>query len=158
MKKSLFVCFLAVSWIASAGSALASQSGSGSEFEKIVAEYLQIHDALARDTTEGVDVAARKIVSLASQAQKKSVGGQSPDYAAIGRAAAGLQGKKLEQARAQFHELSKPIIAELKRNPASSKPVFTYTCSMAKKSWVQGTKEIRNPYYGSSMLKCGEPL
>jgi hypothetical protein len=27
---------------------------------------------------------------------------------------------------------------------------------MVKKNWLQADKEIRNPYYGSSMLKCGE--
>ncbi|RPJ86767.1 MAG: DUF3347 domain-containing protein, partial [Acidobacteria bacterium] len=66
--------------------------------------------------------------------------------------------KSLEQAREQFFQLSKPIIAELKRNPSAQKSAFAYKCSMANKSWVQGQKEIRNPYYGKSMLKCGEAL
>ena len=26
---------------------------------------------------------------------------------------------------------------------------------MVKKHWLQTDKEIRNPYYGSSMLTCG---
>jgi hypothetical protein len=29
-------------------------------------------------------------------------------------------------------------------------------CSMAKGSWLQKRGEVRNPYYGSSMLTCGE--
>jgi hypothetical protein len=27
---------------------------------------------------------------------------------------------------------------------------------MVKKNWLQPDKETRNPYFGSSMLKCGE--
>jgi len=27
---------------------------------------------------------------------------------------------------------------------------------MAKGSWLQSGKEIKNPYYGKSMLACGE--
>jgi hypothetical protein len=29
-------------------------------------------------------------------------------------------------------------------------------CSMTPGSWLQTGDEIRNPYYGASMLKCGE--
>ncbi|MFB3902542.1 MAG: hypothetical protein ACE15E_03755 [Acidobacteriota bacterium] len=126
-------------------------------FEKIVDEYYRIHESLANDTMQGVDQAARKIVSLASGVQQKGVV-KDPDFAAISRAATALQGKNLEQTRHQFFELSKSIIAELKRNPSIRKAAFAYKCSMANKSWVQGQKEIRNPYYGKSMQKCGEPL
>ncbi len=126
-------------------------------FEEIVDQYYLIHEALANDTTAGVDEAATKVARLASEAQQKSTG-KNPDFQAIGRAATGLKGKNLEQARQQFFELSKPIIAELKRNPSVRKSAFAYNCSMAKKSWVQGKKEVRNPYYGKSMLKCGQPL
>jgi hypothetical protein len=27
---------------------------------------------------------------------------------------------------------------------------------MVKKNWLQPDKSVRNPYYGSSMLTCGE--
>jgi len=133
-------------------------SASPSAFESIVVEYYKIHDALANDTTTGVDAAAQKIAKLASEAQQKSKA-KDPDFGAIKAAATNLQGgKSLEKAREQFFQLSKPIITELKRNPSVGKSAFAYKCSMANKSWVQGKKEIRNPYYGKSMQKCGEPL
>ncbi|RPI26165.1 MAG: DUF3347 domain-containing protein [Acidobacteria bacterium] len=135
----------------------AAPNVSAPAFEKILGHYYQIQEALAQDTTAGVEKAAQAIVRVASEAQRTSAK-KGPDYAAISRAATGLQGKSLEQARQQFFELSKPIIAELKRNPAIKKQAYAYNCSMAKKSWVQADKGIRNPYYGKSMLKCGEPL
>ena len=36
--------------------------------------------------------------------------------------------------------------------PAGVNVVF---CSMAKASWLQTDKKIRNPYYGKKMLTCG---
>ncbi len=140
-----------------APAAMPSVPESQLAFEKIVDQYYRIHDALANDTTDGVDKAAQKITKLASEAQRESLA-TNPDFGAIGQAAARLHGKSLEQAREQFHELSKPIIAEFKRNPSVRKSAFAYNCTMANKSWVQGKKEVRNPYYGKSMQKCGEPL
>ncbi|RPJ56720.1 MAG: DUF3347 domain-containing protein [Acidobacteria bacterium] len=126
-------------------------------FEKILDQYYKIHDALANDTTEGVDKAAQKIAKIASEAQQESLT-KNPDFGAIGQAASGLPGKNLAQARDQFFLLSKPIIAELQSNPSVRKSAFAYKCSMANKTWAQGKKEVRNPYYGKSMQKCGEPL
>jgi len=127
-------------------------------FEKIVDEYYKIHEALASDTTNGVDQAAQKITKLASDAQPGNRA-KNPDFLTIGRAATALQqGKGLAQVRLQFFELSKPIVAELKRNPSIRKAAFAYYCSMADKSWVQSKKEVRNPYYGKEMLTCGQPL
>ena len=127
-------------------------------FEKIVDEYYRIHEALAADTTDGVATAAQKIGQVASGVPQKN-GAKGPDFAAISRAATALQGAKgLAQVREQFYELSKPIVAELKSHPPTQKPAFAYYCSMAKKSWVQNKKEVRNPYYGKEMLTCGQPL
>ncbi len=137
--------------------AMPSVPDSQAAFEKIVDQYYNIHDSLADDTTEGVDKAAQKIVNLASEAQQQSLE-KNPDFGAISSAAGALLGKNLAQAREQFFELSKPIIAELKRNPAIRKSAFAYKCTMANKTWAQGKKEVRNPYYGKSMQKCGEPL
>ncbi len=158
MKRTVFVWLLAFALLTpySVAQSTASAPASQTPFDKIVSEYYRIHDALAKDTTEGVGQAAQNIVKLADQPQPENAKG--PDFAAIRRAATALQGQSLEKSREQFFELSKPIIAELKRNPATKSSAFAFKCSMANKSWVQNDKEIRNPYYGKSMLKCGEPL
>ncbi|RYF87461.1 MAG: DUF3347 domain-containing protein, partial [Chitinophagaceae bacterium] len=38
----------------------------------------------------------------------------------------------------------------------SSQPIYLQYCPMKKASWLSSEKQIRNPYYGSSMLTCGE--
>ena len=37
----------------------------------------------------------------------------------------------------------------------SSTPVYVQYCPMAKGQWLSDEKEIKNPYYGNSMLTCG---
>ena len=32
---------------------------------------------------------------------------------------------------------------------------YVMTCPMAKADWIQTSKDVANPYFGSSMLKCG---
>jgi hypothetical protein len=141
---------------ATSGGAKASNA-SRAAFEKILEQYYVIQNALAGDTIQGVEQASQEIVEQAAAAEKKA-SQKGPDFAAIKTSAEAMSGKNLKQARTQFFELSKPIIAELKRDPSWRDQGYTYTCSMAKKSWAQAQKEIRNPYYGKSMLKCGEPL
>jgi seryl-tRNA(Sec) selenium transferase len=158
MKNLVIACAVGFLVFASPGAFLSAQQGKSASaaFEKILEQYYVIQAALANDTTNGVEQASQEIVKQAAAAEK--AGQKGPDFAAIKTSAAAMNGKNLKQARTQFFELSKPIIAELKRDPSWQNQGFTYTCSMAKKSWAQEEKDIRNPYYGKSMLKCGEPL
>jgi hypothetical protein len=73
-------------------------------------------------------------------------------------AAHAIQGQPLNEARSVFFDLSRPLLVYLQQDHASKECYYRYFCPMAKKGWVQQTKEIRNPYYGSSMLICGEPI
>lgn len=62
--------------------------------------------------------------------------------------------KNVNEARERFAILSAKLI-ELRKIASGNRGVVAY-CSMAKKSWVQPSREIGNPYYGSSMARCGE--
>lgn len=62
--------------------------------------------------------------------------------------------KSVSEARERFALLSTKLI-ELRTIASASRGVVAY-CSMAKKSWLQPSREIGNPYYGSSMARCGE--
>ncbi len=56
--------------------------------------------------------------------------------------------------RKAFNDLSKPLAMWA----TMVKPVVINVayCSMKPGSWLQKGEVIRNPYYGASMLKCGE--
>ena len=62
--------------------------------------------------------------------------------------------KSIARQREAFKELSRPLAMwATMSKPAGVNVVF---CSMAKGSWLQRDKKIANPYYGASMLRCGE--
>jgi hypothetical protein len=128
------------------GVAVAGQTATPAQ--GVVATYLEIQAALANDSFEGVPAAAK---SLAAQAAKLGVEGEPVAKAAKAVAAA----TDIKAARDAFAPLSDAVIAVVKANPAVHDVKMAY-CPMAKASWLQTEEKIRNPYYGSSMLSCGE--
>ncbi|MCM2279515.1 MAG: DUF3347 domain-containing protein [Oligoflexia bacterium] len=112
----------------------------------LLAPYLTIQETLAKDSVEGVAEAARALEKASSSA---------PGAKEIATAARTLaHAKTLADARNGFKQLSAPMTAWA----ATAKPaeVQTVYCSMAKAKWLQKKGAIRNPYYGTGMLECGE--
>ena len=113
----------------------------------LAAPYLHIQVALANDSTEGVSEAARAIAAEAA--------GMGEQAAAIGAAAEALaDAADLWSARDAFGPLSEALIA-YGREVGFGELRLAY-CPMVDKEWLQATSELRNPFYGSMMLTCGE--
>ncbi|MBB5439212.1 hypothetical protein HDC92_002899 [Pedobacter sp. AK017] len=59
-----------------------------------------------------------------------------------------------------FSDLSNDFIARVKASGLNSGEVYVEYCPMALHdkgaSWLSNKKEIRNPYFGESMMTCGE--
>jgi len=64
--------------------------------------------------------------------------------------------KDLKKQREYFVALSSNMVAVAKAFKLSNQPVYLQHCPMKNASWLSTEKQIRNPYYGSSMLTCGE--
>jgi Cu(I)/Ag(I) efflux system membrane fusion protein len=134
------------------------------EFDKtmhpVLTEYLKIQEALAADKTDGVKSAAEQIVALADNVDAKTVTGEHAMHYTdlpmkIKRAAQELaQGKEITAMREAFKSLSRPMV--MWGTMSKPKGIYVVYCSMAKGSWLQKGKDIRNPYYGHQMLSCGE--
>lgn len=121
--------------------------------DAVLAEYGKIHDALAKDTLAGVPEAATRIQGLAKSLVAPAGFAELPKK--VGAAATAVAAAKdLNAARAAFKDLSAPLASWAK----SAKPagVAVLNCSMANADWLQTSTTVRNPYYGSSMLSCGE--
>lgn len=138
-----------------AATSLLSAGPADGEVDKILTQYEKIHAALSSDSTEGVNAAARLIQQLAASIQSTDPASQELG-GDLSEAAQRIQGKDLEQTRIEFFELSKPLLVYLNQSYSGEKTYYRYYCDMAKKGWVQSEKGVRNPYYGSSMLTCGE--
>jgi hypothetical protein len=79
---------------------------------------------------------------------------------AIDSSARKLAAKKdIGSAREEFGILSEKTIGYQKQlGDERNKKARVFVCDMAKKSWLQDDDEVRNPYYGSKMLKCGRKV
>jgi hypothetical protein len=64
--------------------------------------------------------------------------------------------KDLKQQRVVFAYLSDNMATVAKTVKLSEAPIYHAYCPMKKAYWLSNEKEIKNPYYGSAMLTCGE--
>jgi len=112
--------------------------------------YLRIHVALADDKLDGVASSAR---ALSQEAQKLGAPARPIAANATKLAAA----RDMTAARTAFGDLSDAMMAYAKSTGATfGREINVAYCPMAKKSWLQKGQAITNPYYGKSMLTCGE--
>ena len=68
----------------------------------------------------------------------------------------------IEAIREVFIEISSAMIAIVESFDPISTIVYVQYCPMADENqgadWVSQEKEIRNPYFGATMLRCGEVI
>lgn len=122
--------------------------------------YETARDDLASDRTEGLSKAAEEIEADAKRAGEGAPENLKPSFDRLQAASAKLKtdaGKKIEDARAAFGELSEAMVALLSVEPALAQGRFVFECPMTDtyKKWVQVDDQIKNPYMGSRMLGCG---
>ena len=115
--------------------------------DDLAAPYLHIQLALANDSIGGVAEAAASIATAAA-----ALGDPGAAIAASAEALAAAT--ELRTARAVFGPLSDAFIAY--GEEVGYGELRVAYCPMVDKSWVQAAGGIRNPFYGSQMLTCGE--
>lgn len=121
-------------------SALISTSAFAAKPESI-ASYLEIQTKLSADSMAGISEIASKI----SNTEKGS------KTAEISKKLS--QSKNIKEARQIFKLLSEEMIATTNKKDLGELKIAY--CPMEKAKWIQKETEIKNPYYGSSMLECG---
>jgi hypothetical protein len=115
----------------------------------IVGSYLQIHAQLAADKTDGV-----KSIASALATKAENLGSQGT---AVAKAAKALgDASDLKTMRDAFGPLSDAVIAMAPPETMKSLGVKKAFCPMVNRSWLQKDDKLKNPYYGSLMLECGE--
>ncbi len=136
-----------------------------STFDSVVENYLVIQVALAGDTLDGIKAGAKSIAESAAtlnlhfdvaKAGVKASASESMHAVlpSLEKSALVLENAgSLKEARAAFGDLS-DVMIEYRGLVDGVVPNIAY-CGMAKKSWLQNGDTIANPYYGSSMLRCG---
>lgn len=137
---------LAVGCIAFAASAVQASDA----MKAIVGSYLEIHAQLATDKIDSIKAPATALAARAA-----GLGDGGADMAKAAKAVAGAS--DIKAARDAFGVLSDAVVAAAKaegwKDLGDAKLAF---CPMVRRSWLQKDDKIRNPYYGSAMLDCGE--
>lgn len=109
----------------------------------LIPRYEKISAALVADNFTDAQAAARQLAAEAPRLHRDGIAAAAQAVAKAGDLAA---------ARAAFKTLSSEIIALARQQ----KGYFVLTCPMAQANWVQGAREVANPYLGKEMLTCGE--
>ena len=123
---------------------------SAAELPKtLIDPYLQVQVALANDAFDQVAAPAKAFeiatATLGSNAEKLVASAKKLTAA-----------KDIAAARSAFGDVSDALVAYAKKTnsefPADVREAY---CPMVDKPWLQKDKDIKNPYYGQSMLTCG---
>ncbi len=113
--------------------------------DQALPDYVALQATLAGDTLEGVSAQSKSLSEKLAAAGEKSAAESALRLSGL---------KDLGPAREEFKKLSQAFVTWARKNRPAGFEV--YTCSMAKADWVQKQGPIRNPYYGSEMLECGD--
>ena len=122
---------------------------AGDDVLAVLDPYFRIQTALSDDKTDGV-----KADALAIKTAAKSLG--EPGQKIVVAADTLSSAADLAAARAAFSALSDAVVAYSEKTKAAGDGVHTMFCPMANKQWMQKGEKVSNPYYGKSMLTCGE--
>jgi hypothetical protein len=116
---------------------------------KVFRNYQQIRIALVNSNAEEATKAAGNLV--------QSVSGEKEEMKSIATAMAEV--KDLEKQRALFSQLTEKV-EPLFKGAIAEGAIYKQFCPMAFEGnggyWISDMEEIRNPYYGDKMLKCGK--
>ena len=134
---------------------------SDAKAEAILSDYFNLKDALVNDDAkEAAQAGSKLIVSLKAFDRKTYKGMQQMELIEIivdaTEHAEHIVKSPIDHQREHFKTLSKDV-ADLLAITGTANTLYEQFCPMYDKgsAWLSTSKEVKNPYYGSKMLKCG---
>jgi len=133
--------------------------------KSIVDHYLHIKNALASDNAgeaasgaKAMEEAITKLdKSLFTAEQKTAYDANEAEMKEHAEHIA-ENGDNIKHQRSHFVQMSE-VIYVLVKNFGAGRPVYHDHCPMARDNqgamWISEVKEIKNPYFGSEMFRCG---
>ena len=132
----------------------------------LVSGYLNLKNALTNDNAneaasaaKGISESIAKVNESALNADQKKVYDDMKDDIKEHAQHIADNSSKIDHQREHFDLLSRDMI-DLIKATGSSQTLYRDFCPMYNNKkgayWLSETKEIKNPYYGKEMLKCGE--
>ncbi|MBL1232501.1 MAG: DUF3347 domain-containing protein [Vicingaceae bacterium] len=135
-------------------------------FQQVVAAYIDMKNEFVADNLEGVDnaiaIMKEKVNKVSGQLLKNEGDRTWKQHAELYNSKldemAHIEG--LEAKRSYFGHISEVFYCTIKSfDFSNNQELYATFCPMAFDGkgayWVSETKEIKNPYFGKKMLKCG---
>lgn len=129
----------------------AAGAGEGAQVEAtanamgvpVLDAYTRLSEAMVADDLEATRATARALIDEAIEAGQATVATLAGELAAAA---------DFSQARERLVPLSQEII----RLAEDTDGYFVMSCPMVRNGeWLQSDREVRNPYMGQSMVRCG---
>lgn len=143
-----------------------TQAATISPAKEIIAGYLQLKNALAKDNGKDAATAGNAIVATLAKVDMKTLSeAQMKSYMDIAddlkehAEHIGANAGKIEHQREHFTMMSKDMADLIKTFGNGGQTLYKDFCPMANDgkgaTWISEVKEIKNPYLGSKMPDCG---
>jgi hypothetical protein len=123
--------------------------------------YYAIKDALVKSDAGASAksatalVTAMKAVDMGKMEMKQHMEFMKVNTKIIAYAQKIADSNDLKKQRETFQSLSDNFYVMAKGVKLSSEPIYQQYCPMKKAAWLSNESAVKNPYYGSSMLTCG---
>ncbi len=130
--------------------------------------YFKLKNNLVNDDFKAGISSAKEMTTILNKVDMKTFKGDAHDFwmkrndkltSQLKNASAT---KDIQKLRIFFEKISDEMILLLKTFGAMDKAIYIEHCPMVNSNkgadWLSLESEIRNPYYGEAMLKCGEVL
>ncbi|ELR73106.1 MerP [Fulvivirga imtechensis AK7] len=126
---------------------------SDEQSKNVISSYLEVKDALVATEADQAKEGAKKMLAALEGAEgSRAVSGLKEDARHI------VDTDEMEYIREHFDQMSQNIYA-LAKAKNTGMTLYKQHCPMAFDNqgayWLSSSKEIRNPYFGDKMLKCG---
>lgn len=133
--------------------------------KEIVNQYLNIKNALANDNAvDAANGAEEMVIALAEldkslfTTDQKKVFDENQEELNENVEHISKNGNNIKHQRSHFVIVSE-LVYNLVKNFGAGRPLYHDHCPMARENqgamWLSEVKEIKNPYFGSEMFKCG---
>ena len=129
-------------------------SADSSLTSRLLTSYYDIKDALVKGNAALASSSASIFVKTANGIDYKLIA-EGNINALVKDAGKISDTKDINKQRQYFANLSENMFAIAKAVKLSNDPVYQGYCPMKKTYWLTNEKVIKNPYYGSTMLTCG---
>jgi hypothetical protein len=131
----------------------AQDASQADQLSSLLNNYYQVKDALVNSNPDDAAVQANVFVKALKGMSKTSISEEVRN--GLVKSAESISATKdLKIQREAFAKLSTNMYDFVKTQKPAASIYYAY-CPMKKSYWLSNEKAIKNPYYGNSMLTCG---